>query len=212
MKRWACLTLLLYLLTLSALAIPTLLLHAGQSADLIGLFYASIVPLMLVVQGALLVVPVAAAEGRPVAKRAVTSAAILAALPMGILLAAFFWFAALILWGEKGLDRHEVLGVLVLALFLAGWIFWAVRFRRAYVESDPRAFPRRIARGHLRGSILAMLIAIPSHILSRQREECCAPGLTLFGLATGLAVALLAFGPGLFFLFARRVREKRPGA
>ena len=42
---------------------------------------------------------------------------------------------------------------------------------------------------------------------SRTRGDCRAPLFTLLGIATGLSVALLAFGPGLFFL----VREKDRG-
>jgi hypothetical protein len=34
------------------------------------------------------------------------------------------------------------------------------------------------------------------------------PGITLAGLLTGISVALMAFGPGLFFLFAQKVKEK----
>jgi len=55
---------------------------------------------------------------------------------------------------------------------------------------------------------LGILLFIPSHILSRHRNECCAPGFTLFGMVTGISVAVMAFGPGLFFPFARKVKEK----
>ncbi len=44
----------------------------------------------------------------------------------------------------------------------------------------------------------------------RRKGECCAPGLTFFGIAAGLAIAALAFGPGLFFLFTRRIRDIKP--
>jgi hypothetical protein len=66
-----------------------------------------------------------------------------------------------------------------------------------------------MTRWLLTGSILELLVAIPAHILSRRREECCAPGLTLVGLAMGLAVAILAFGPAFFLLVVRRMGEKR---
>jgi len=209
MKRWALLTLLLYLLCLSGLAMPTLLLVADEGEDLVAAFYVGIVPLMLIVQAVLLAVPVAVVQGRQVARRTVRSAAILAALPMGILLAAFVWFSALLVLGEKGLGDDDVLGWGLLGLLVAGWIFWGVLFARFHIEGDARAFNRGIARWHLGGSILEMLVAIPSHIVARQRHDCCAPGITLLGLATGISVALLAFGPGLFYLFAGNLASKR---
>ena len=64
----------------------------------------------------------------------------------------------------------------------------------------------------LQRSILELTIAIPTHIYVRQRNDCCAPYNTLIGILVGLSVAFLTFGPGLFFLFAERVRRKRgPG-
>jgi hypothetical protein len=60
----------------------------------------------------------------------------------------------------------------------------------------------------LRGSILELLIAVPSHIVARRRGDCCAPLLSFWGIATGVTVMLLAFGPGVFFLLVERVRRK----
>lgn len=48
------------------------------------------------------------------------------------------------------------------------------------------------------------MIAIPSHIIVRQRDECCSPALTGVGIYTGIAVMLMSFGPGVFILYAQR--------
>lgn len=69
-----------------------------------------------------------------------------------------------------------------------------------------------MCRWLLRGSILEVIVAIPSHVIARRRDECCAPDFTLVGIIAGLSVALLSFGPGVFFLFAERVRSKRRAA
>lgn len=208
MKRWAALTVLLYLICLSALAVPLLCLLGGGDGDLFAMFFAYVVPVMLVVQIALLAVPVAVARERPVSKRTVKSAAVLAGLPMGILLACFVWVVALMIWGENGWGG-DWFGWLLLGLLVCGWACWGVVFYRCYSPGDPKAFTARVGRWLLAGSILEMLVAIPSHILARERNDCCAPGITLFGLATGLSVALLAFGPAVFFLLAGRVRAKK---
>jgi hypothetical protein len=68
----------------------------------------------------------------------------------------------------------------------------------------------RLTRVLLRGSILELLIAIPSHIVVRNRDVCCAPIGSFWGITTGLSVMLLCYGPGVFFLFVERARRKQP--
>lgn len=92
------------------------------------------------------------------------------------------------------------------------WAFWGVVFCRAWSPDDPLSSTRRMADWLLRGSILEVVVAIPSHIISRNRDECCAPVFGLVGIVTGLSVALMAFGPALFLLFVRRMRSKRAAA
>jgi len=36
------------------------------------------------------------------------------------------------------------------------------------------------------------------------------PNLTFFGIATGIVIMALAFGPGLFFLFCKRFEKMKP--
>src|SRR5262249_55187431 len=60
------------------------------------------------------------------------------------------------------------------------------------------------------GSVAELLIALPSHVVLRQRQECCAPMITSAGLATGLATLLVALGPGVLFLYRARLRQRRP--
>ena len=61
----------------------------------------------------------------------------------------------------------------------------------------------------LRGTILELLIAVPSHIIVRHRDFCCAHGITAAGIATGLAVMLISFGPGIYYLYAERIQSKK---
>jgi hypothetical protein len=59
----------------------------------------------------------------------------------------------------------------------------------------------------LAGSVAELLVAVPCHVYARDKDYCCAGFSTFAGLATGLAVMLFAFGPGVFFLFAARVKR-----
>jgi hypothetical protein len=93
---------------------------------------------------------------------------------------------------------------------LASWLLWAIIFRRAARADDPDALMKRITRWLLRGSILELLVAVPSHVIVRRRDDCCAPIGTFWGIATGISVMLLCFGPGVFFLFVERFRRLKP--
>jgi len=90
------------------------------------------------------------------------------------------------------------------------WLIWAVVFYRFARDDNPEALVKRTTRWLLRGSILELLVAVPSHIIVRNRHGCCAPFGTFWGIATGLAIMLLCFGPGVFFLFAERMRRLKP--
>ena len=90
------------------------------------------------------------------------------------------------------------------------WLFWAFVFYWFAKSDDPDSLIKRSTRWLLRGSVAELLVAVPSHIIVRHRHDCCAPVGTLFGIGTGLAILLIAFGPGVFFLFVERAQQLRP--
>jgi hypothetical protein len=92
----------------------------------------------------------------------------------------------------------------------AFWFIWAIIFRNFAKSDVPDALLKRSTRWLLRGSILELLIAVPSHVIVRRRDDCCAPAATFWGIATGISVMLLCFGPGVFFLFVERCRRLQP--
>jgi hypothetical protein len=93
---------------------------------------------------------------------------------------------------------------------LVFWLVWAFIFRRATKSDDENSLLKRSTRWLLRGSILELIIAVPSHVIVRRRDDCCAPAGTFWGIATGISVMLLCFGPGVFFLFVERFRRLQP--
>ena len=96
---------------------------------------------------------------------------------------------------------------------LVFWVIWALVFFRNFAKSDePDALLKRAMRWLLRGSILELIIAVPSHVIVRRRDDCCAPLGTFWGITTGISVMLLCFGPGVFFLFVERCRKLKPKA
>jgi hypothetical protein len=98
----------------------------------------------------------------------------------------------------------------IISTVLIFWLVWAFIFRRATKTDEPEALLQRVTRWLLRGSILELIIAVPSHIIVRRRDDCCAPFGTFWGIVTGISVMLLCFGPGVFFLFIERCRKLKP--
>jgi hypothetical protein len=90
------------------------------------------------------------------------------------------------------------------------WSFWGIMFYRYAKDDDPNTLVKRSTRWLLRGSILELLVAVPSHIIVRRRDDCCAPMGTFWGITTGISIMLLCFGPGVFFLFAERIQRSQP--
>ena len=59
----------------------------------------------------------------------------------------------------------------------------------------------------IKGSVLELLVAVPCHIIVRQREWCCAQYVSAYGIAAGIAIMLMAFGPSAMFLYKRKLEE-----
>ena len=159
---------------------------------------------MLSSQAALLVVPVRVVGRRPVTKKMIIFPIAASALMMGLLVAGF----ALSINETIMQDAlyHPIwwsaLGILILS-----WFLWMSIFRRWSKELEPRNFIEKQCRYLFRGSILELLVAVPTHIIARYRDYCCAGFATFVGIAFGLAVMLFSFGPGVFYLYVKRWKK-----
>ena len=107
-------------------------------------------------------------------------------------------------------DDGFFIPVMIIGWVAASWMIWGLVFYRATREDDAEALVARAMRWLLRGSILNLLIAVPTHVVVRQRDDCCAPAASFWGMVTGFSVMLLSFGPGVFYLLAARRRRMKP--
>ena len=114
--------------------------------------------------------------------------------------------------GQNGPNNNSGNGTLaaMILTIIVFWIIWAIIFHRSAKADDPDALLKRATRWLLHGSILELIVDVPSHVIVRRRDDCCAPIGTFWGIATGLSVMLLCFGPGVFFLFIERCRKLKP--
>ncbi len=221
MRRWALLTVVLYAVTLAALTAPLLLtvIHdpkrpRGFSEDLRRVpelygewGYWLVLGILAAAEAVFLLVPIRVARGRPVPRRSWTALAVAAGFMMALLATALAFSLFALVRGDKMDEIHGWAGTL---LGLWSWAAWAIVFAKYARTQDPASAWRKVVDRLLAGSVAELLVAVPVHVHVRQRDDCCAHGFTFIGLATGLAVLLFAFGPGVFFLFVRRARDRRP--
>ena len=238
MKRWAVLTVLLYTLALLLLTVPVLLMafgnwgfynHGLTLKNALQVYrdvgYWLWLAVLVAGQALLLLLPINLAERRLPARRPVKVPVIVTGFFLANLLFAGLLAVFCAAFKEEGFgifgfltpfkanevspsDLQTVVGMMITILVF--WFIWAAIFRQFAQSDAPDALLKRSTRWLLRGSILELLVAVPSHIFVRRRDDCCAPAGTFWGIATGISVMLLCFGPGVFFLFVERFERLKP--
>lgn len=214
MKRWAWIVAGLYVLTLAVLTVPVCWaafvpsIPWGAPFDsFVSWQYWVWLMIMFAGQFALLAVPVRIASRRPVTKGALWPTVLIGGLMAGAL---FVGAAYSIL---EFIFREHSTGWWPEAALMAGvvlWIVWGVVFFRLSRRTEPLDLVSRQCRALLRGSVLELLIAVPTHIVARCRNYCCAGAMTFIGLTAGISVMLFSFGPAISFLYLERWRRVRP--
>ena len=217
MKRWAVLVVLIYFLALLALTGPLFVFlfypHIGAH-DLADLFsewgYWAWMGVMLAGQAVLLLVPVNMAMGRPTTRRWVlwpvlASGLMAGVLAMGAVLSIFEFVKK-----DKALDVMDGSELHWLVIVLVVWAAWGLVFYRTSRGTAAEDVVSRQCRYLLRGSILELLVAVPTHIVARYRDYCCAGVYTFVGISCGVSVMLFSFGPAVFFLFVQRWKQLHP--
>lgn len=220
MKRWGFLVAALYAAILVGVITPLWPLATWDSRGFAvyrSWEYWVVFALLVLAQALLLLVPIDLSERRLRPRRhllvpVVTSAFLFAAMVFGI-----FVSAQCALYGDKFESPWNAWGsdhklAVILALIAALWLLWGLLFWRFGRTREPASLTRKLTSWLLAGSILELLVAIPAHLVSRHRHDCCAPAVTFLGIATGLSVMLLSFGPGILFLYAERIRKKTAAA
>jgi hypothetical protein len=215
MKRWAILVAGLYLLILIVLTVPAILLAFATKISVTEAVksysvwaYWVWLAVMVISQLALLAVPVRVASRRPMTRGALWPTILAAGLMIGALAVGAVYSVAEFLLRDKGPDSWIAWGGI--GVGLVTWGVWAVIFHRAGRSEAPSDVVTRQCRLLLKGSILELLIAVPTHIVARYRDYCCAGFMTFVGLTMGAAVMLFAYGPAVFYLFVERWNRLHP--
>jgi len=217
MKNWPLLVAALYLAALAVLTIPFILLAFVPQAGPVDAAKDTVtfppywiwLALMTVSQFALLAVPVRLASLRPVTRGPVWRTVLAGGLMAGGLTFGAFLSVYEFVMTDKGSSFNAVFWV-ALGLGVLTWCFWSVIFLRMSRRVPPADLVSRQCRALFKGSVLELLIAVPTHIVARYRDYCCAGFMTFIGLTMGFSVMLFAFGPAVLFLFAERWQRLHP--
>ncbi len=105
--------------------------------------------------------------------------------------------------GDKFLDQYWQGAAQMFGIWAAIWVLWGIVFY-LYFRNSTQVTTRAVS-WLLKGSVLELLIAVPAHVWVRRRGDCSAPLATSFGIVTGVAVMLLAFGPSVLLLYKKRL-------
>jgi hypothetical protein len=222
MKKWAVVVVVLYGLSLVILTLPVLLgafwdftknSSPWTAQELKSMFaewpYWLGIAIFILAQAALLVIPVETSLKRPSSRRTVWLPVIASALMMALLICGLFISIYETVRGEMFTNESIWLWI-SLAMLLISWVIWGAVFRKWSRKEEPEKFLERTCRWLFYGSILELLVAVPTHIVARYRNYCCAGFGTFFGITFGTAIMFLSFGPGVFFLFAERWKKLHP--
>jgi NAD/NADP transhydrogenase beta subunit len=141
---------------------------------------------------------------RPIRKRRLFLPVVLGAFMLTVLAASLFCSLTELF----DLGRYSSTVWTFWILVGINWIGWSVAFFVTYRKQDRYALARKLVLILLCGSLLELLVAIPSHIIVRRRPGCFVGLLTGLGLTGGITVMLWAFGPGIILLFLRERRNR----
>jgi len=213
MKRWALLVAFLYFLILLVLTGPVIWLafwpevHLLDTAEIYFAWpYWVFIAVMVLSQAALLTVPVGKASGRPLTRRSLFLPVLVTGLMTGFLVVGALFALYEFSFEGRGVGGNRDLWLILLTGGLT-WVFWTAVFYRLSRNENPADLISRQCRALLAGSILELLIAIPTHLIARSRNYCCAGLMTFIGLTLGISIMLLSYGPGVYFLFLDRWRR-----
>lgn len=163
---------------------------------------------VIISQILLLIMPVRIVKQRPKPQRGLWVTAIAAAALFAIVVLGIVWSIVAAISGDFAIEG--IVFLIALAFLLLNWIVWSCIFRVFARNTDPYSYIHRLMKWLLRGTILELLVAVPSHVIVRHKDVCCAHGITAAGIATGLAIMLISFGPGIYFLYAQKIESKKP--
>lgn len=205
MKNWAVLPAILYAFLLVLVNVPLYLHNTGGLKDFnkveILLF---LIGFTLLTQAILLMVPVKVGMKRFMAQRELKLFIFFAGFFVFLLVGMIILNIMLAVLGDAGLY-----GLIAIPTFMSVvWVIWGIIMFKYYKVKDQDTVFRKSIDLVYKGSIAQLLVAVPTHIICRNRDDCCATPVSMVGIITGVILLFFTFGPGALFLYKKRFRKK----
>ncbi len=220
MRKWGILVSTFYALILLALIVPGAILLAGAGHHNWREFFGSVneaygdwvlrllIAVVLASQALLLFVSIDTSQKRLKPRAHILVSCVAAAVLTALLASGIIWSLGFAIRGETFWKPFFEKQANLLLFWGALWLLWGIVFYLYFRNSSESV--ARLMSWLLKGSILELLIVVPCHVIVRRRHDCSAPLATGFGIATGLAIMLLSFGPSVLFLYKKRLDSYAP--
>jgi hypothetical protein len=215
MRKWGITVSIFYALFVFSLLVPGAVFLGGRPSNWSGFYWALgdtykeellvWIPIAIVLSGQTLLLFLSVDTSQ---KRLKPKAHILVSITVTAMLFALLTFAAISSLGAAIFGDHVDQGYInttarVLGFWGILWALWGILFYLYFRNSSE--LTTRSVSWLLKGSVLELLVAVPCHVIVRRRHDCSAPIATSFGIATGIAVMLLSFGPSVLLLYKKRL-------
>jgi hypothetical protein len=215
MRKWGSIVSLFYGVLVLVFVVPSAVLFAGGKDLLSHAFYDQVIEFykqvgtwipiaaVLIGQAMLFFLSVDTAHKRLKPKTHVLVTSVVTAMLMGLLTIATLFSTGVAVYSDKLLDWAPDSFAGLIGLWAILWAIWGAFFN-VYLRRSSQ-YTTRAVSWLLRASVLELLIAVPCHVMVRHRHDSAAPVVAGFCIATGIAVLLLSFGPGVLLLYKKRL-------
>ena len=215
MRKWGIVISVFYALIFLGLIVPVVIFFSGFKADSTAEFFAGVLETcqewllwipagaILLSQALLLFLSVDITQKRLKPRTHILVSVTVGALLTALLSSAVIWSLGFAIRGEDFWKSFFDKEGNLLLFWAALWLFWGILFYFYFRNSS--AVVTRLISWLLKGSVLELLIVVPCHIIVRRRHDCSAPIATSFGIAAGIAIMLLSFGPSVLFLYKKHL-------
>ena len=150
----------------------------------------------------LMILPVRVVRRRRIAHRSIWIPILASGLLAGALMAG-----AIMAWCEyqKFFDEPSTYASAIGGCVV--WLIWSIVFAWIAFAREPQSIGMKLHRTLIAGSVLELLVAVPTHIVVRRRPDCCAGMMTGTAICIGVIVMFVAFGPSVLLLYYQRQKR-----
>jgi hypothetical protein len=184
MKRIAVFVILSYAAIFITLAWPVIMaslypeIAPGEGLQVFASWaYWIFVGILLLCQAGLLLIPVRMTSKRPTSRKHICLPIIVSGFLIGALSLGVICSLNEFIQGTQAFNPKWE-GWAAIACCIVIWTIWSFTFCRLAYGKDPQSVVLKQCKRLPQGSVIALLVAVPTHIVARYRDYCCAGFLT----------------------------------